>query len=143
MGRPSLEGVVKDAVRSYLAVAQNKPPAEAPLSTLAVAKAVGHDRRVLKKYGLDVEIAEAAKLQSRHHRGQVDAKRKTFEERISGGLERERSLADQINALVAQQALLEANMKRFDLDPEVLYRSILPPNRSVSGALRSRRVRHT
>jgi hypothetical protein len=139
VGRPSLEDEVKKAAQDYIAEALTRSPIEAPLSTAAVAKAIGRDRRVLKKYGLDIEIDEAAKLRKRTSRCKVEVKRRTLEERISEGLARERALFDQVNALVAHQSLLEANMKRFDLDPEELFRPIVPPNRSVSGAIRSRR----
>jgi hypothetical protein len=123
VGRPSLEDEVKKAAQDYIAEALTRSPIEAPLSTAAVAKAIGRDRRVLKKYGLDIEIDEAAKLRKRTSRCKVEVKRRTLE----------------VNALVAHQSLLEANMKRFDLDPEELFRPIVPPNRSVSGAIRSRR----
>ena len=64
MPRPAVEQEVCQAVPSYLAAAVNKPPAEAPLNVLAVAKRTGFDRKTLKKYGLDVEITAAAKQQS-------------------------------------------------------------------------------
>ncbi len=65
MPRPAIDEQVRQAVRDYLAVAVNKRPDEAPLNVLAVAKCTRFDRKTLKKYGLDAEIAAAAKQQSR------------------------------------------------------------------------------
>jgi hypothetical protein len=56
----------REAVRSYLLTAEMLSPEEAPLNTLSVAHALGFNRKTLKKYGLDVEIARASERQARN-----------------------------------------------------------------------------
>ena len=65
MPRPSSEDKVRQAVRVYVAAAISKSPDEAPLNVLAAAKQTGFNRKTLKKYGLEIEIAAAAKQQAR------------------------------------------------------------------------------
>ena len=65
MPRPSMENEVREAVRVYLVTAVAKSPEDAPLHVLAVAKQTGFDRKTLKKYGLDMEIAAAAEEQAK------------------------------------------------------------------------------
>jgi len=60
----TVEDHVRKAVREYLATAVCKSAEEAPLNVLAVAKQTGIDRKTLKKYGLDIEVASAAKQHS-------------------------------------------------------------------------------
>jgi hypothetical protein len=60
-----MEEKVRDAVRVYLATAVAMSPEDAPLHVLAVAKQTGFDRKTLKKYGLDMEIAAAAEEQAK------------------------------------------------------------------------------
>jgi hypothetical protein len=62
--RPTLVEKAREAVRSYLLTAEMLSPEEAPLNTLSVAHALGSNRKTLKKYGLDVEIARASERQS-------------------------------------------------------------------------------
>src|SRR5215469_15339264 len=71
--RPKLEQRVRDAVRSYLLAAETLCAAEAPLNTLAVARRVGFNRKTLKKYGLDAEIARASEKQERN--GKISARK--------------------------------------------------------------------
>lgn len=132
MARPPIEDLVKAKVQAYIQEAISASPEIKPLSTLAVATAIGHDRRVLKKYGLDEIIVKAAKAQKKNKKAGTDGKRRTLEERIDA-LESDRDrLNRQANALLAQLVLTEGNAKRLGLDPEELYRPLLPPDRTVA-----------
>lgn len=64
MPRPSIEHKIRPAVDAYIVAALTKPAEEAQLNVLAVARQTRFDRKTLKKYGLDAEIAAAAKRQS-------------------------------------------------------------------------------
>jgi len=66
MPRPSLEHEVRQAVREYLHMAETLSSEEAPLNALAVAERLNFNRKTLKKYGLDADIASAAERQSRN-----------------------------------------------------------------------------
>jgi len=133
--RPAVEQEVCQAVRSYLAAAVNKPPAEAPLNVLAVAKRTGFDRKTLKKYGLDVEITAAAKQQSssgklspqqEQRRSHIDALHQRDQEIIQ--------LRQRCEGLVAQICLAEGNAQRLGIDPTELWKPLPMPDRSVSRA---------
>lgn len=139
MARPSIQNAVTEKVKSYIERALKTSPQLMPLSTLAVAKAIGNDRRVLKKYRLDEEIAQAAKVQRRTHRTGADSARRTLDERLSAlTTERDRMVA-QVNALLGRLALIEGNAKRLGIDPEDLYRPLVPPDRRVAGIFGRRR----
>lgn len=92
----------------------------------------GHDRRVLKKYGLDAVIADAAKRQSRRARSGGSEQRNNFETRISAVRDEKEKLSTRVASLLAQAALVEGNAKRLGIDPEELYKPLVPPNRRVS-----------
>jgi len=131
MARPSIQSAVTEKVRAYIAKALQSSPKQMPLSTLAVAKAVGNDRRVLKKYRLDEEIAQAAKLQRRSHRRGTDNARRTMDERLAVLTSERDRMAMQVNSLLGRLALVEGNAKRLGIDPEELYRPLAPPDRRV------------
>ena len=143
MARPSIESIVTDKVTKYVEESAALPYGKMPLSTLAVAKAIGHDRRVLKKYGLDVVIAAAEKKASRVAKSGQDAKRRSFEERIDSAKQENERLGRQVNSLLARLALVEGNAKRIGIDPEELYKALTPPDRRVANIFKykSRRPR--
>jgi hypothetical protein len=66
MPRPRLEKELRKTVREYLAIAENLSVEEAPLNTLSVAPQLGFNRKTLKKYGVDVEIARASERPGRN-----------------------------------------------------------------------------
>lgn len=138
MARPAIQDVATTKVESYIEAAIHASPAEMPLSTLAVAKAVGHDRRVLAKYGLDARIAEAAKIQKRTFRSSADQSRRVMDERLAAASTSAEQMRAQLNALLARLALVEGNAKRIGIDPEELYRPMLPPDRSLPSMLKGR-----
>lgn len=139
MARPSIQNAVTEKVKSYIERALKTSPQLMPLSTLAVAKAIGNDRRVLKKYRLDEEIVQAAKVQRRTHRMGADSARRTLDERLSAMMtERDRMVA-QVDALLGRLALIEGNAKQLGIDPEDLYRPLVPPDRRVAGIFGRRR----
>lgn len=146
MARPSIESLVTEKVTKYIEEAAALPADKMPLSALAVANAIGHDRRVLKKYGLDIVIADAAKKRVKAEKNGQDEKRRSLEERIAAEKHENEKLASQANALLGQLALVEGNAKRLGIDPEELYRPITPPDRRVSSIFkaqnRRRGVRH-
>jgi hypothetical protein len=135
MPRPSMEEEVRDAVRVYLATAVAKSPEDAPLHVLAVAKQTGFDRKTLKKYGLDMEIAAAAEEQAKgselsprevHRRTQVDALHDRDQEIAA--------LRQRCESLVARICIAEGNAQRLGIDPVELWKPLMMPNRSVSHA---------
>lgn len=138
MARPAIQDVATKKVEAYIEAAINASPAEMPLSTLAVAKAVGHDRRVLAKYGLDARIAEAATIQKRKFRSSADKSRRTMDDRLAAASASTEQMRTQVNALLARLALVEGNAKRIGIDPEELYRPLLAPDRSLPSMLKRR-----
>jgi len=139
MARPSIQIAVTEKVKAYIETALKTSPQLMPLSTLAVANAIGNDRRVLKKYRLDEEIANAAKLQRRAHRTGADKARRTLDERLSALASERDQMAMQVNTLVGRLALIEGNAKRLGIDPEDLYRPLAPPDRRVARIFGRRR----
>lgn len=138
MARPSIESTVIEKVAKYIDESMILPYGKMPLSTLAVATAIGHDRRVLKKYGLDVVISTADKKASRGARSGKDAKRRSLEERIDAEKHENEKLTTQVNSLLAQLALVEGNAKRLGVDPEELYKPITPPDRRVPSIFKNK-----
>ncbi len=138
MARPSIESTVTEKVAKYIEESVSLPYGEMPLSTLAVAKAIGHDRRVLKKYGLDVVLSAADRKASRGAKHARDAKRRSLEERIGAEKQENEKLARQVNSLLAQLALVEGNAKRLGVDPEELYKPITPPDRRVPSIFKNK-----
>lgn len=138
MARPSIESLLTEKVTKYIEEAAALPLGKMPLSALAVANAIGHDRRVLKKYGLDIVIADAAKKKAKAEKNGQDEKRRSLEERIAAEKHESERLVSQTNALLAQLALVEGNAKRLGIDPEELYKPLVPPDRRVSGVFKSK-----
>lgn len=138
MARPSIESQVKDKVAQYIEKAMASSANAMPLSTLAVSVAVGHDRRVLKKYGQDLVISAADKKRAKSLRTGVDEKRRSIEERLEAAQVENRRVEGQSNALLARLALIEGNAKRLGIDPEELYKPLVPPDRRVSGVFKSK-----
>lgn len=138
MARPSIEIQVKEKVSQYIERAMASSPDAMPLSTLAVSVAVGHDRRVLKKYGQDLVIAAAEKKRAKTLRTGADEKRRSMEERLDAVQLENKQLEVQSNALLARLALIEGNAKRLGNDPEELYKPLVPPDRRVSSVFKSK-----
>jgi len=131
--RPSMEDQVRQAVRGYLATAVAKTPAVAPLNVLAVAKQTGFDRKTLKKYSLEIEIAAAAEEQKKRakpcptpQRSQADALHDRNEEIAI--------LRQRCEALIARICIAEGNAQRLGIDPVELWKPLAMPDRSVSHA---------
>lgn len=138
MARPSIESIVTKKVAKYVEEAAALPYGVMPLSTLAVAKAIGHDRRVLKKYGQDVVIAVADKKASRDAKSGQGAKRRSLDERVEAAKQESEKLWAQVSALLAQLALVEGNAKRLGIDPEELYKPLTPPDRRVASIFKNK-----
>ena len=138
MARPSIESQLKEKVAKYIEKAMASAANEMPLSTLAVSVAVGHDRRVLKKYGQDLVIAAANKKRAKALRSGADERRRSIEERLEAIQLDNKRLETQSNALLARLALIEGNAKRLGIDPELLYEPLVPPDRRVSGVFKSK-----
>lgn len=133
MPRPAMEDEVRQVVRGYLIAAVAKTPAVAPLNVLAVAKQTGFDRKTLKKYGLDIEIAAAAEEQKKGakpcptpQRSQADALHDRDEEIAT--------LRQRCEGLVARICIAEGNAQRLGIDPVELWKPLAMPDRSVSHA---------
>jgi hypothetical protein len=140
MPRPSIEHVVRKAVDAYIAAALTKSADEAPLNVLAVARQTGFDRKTLKKYGLDTEIAAAAKRQARNGA----ASPREFTQRSQADALRNRDneiavLRARCEGLVARICIAEGNAQRLGIDPVELWKPLRMPDRSVSHAGGTRR----
>lgn len=135
MPRPPVEEQVRQAVRNYLAAAVAKSAEESPLNVLAVAKHTGFDRKTLKKYGLDIEVATAAKQQTQ---GSKLSPRETIRRSQADSLrDRDREIAAlraRCEGLVARICLAEGNAQRLGIDPVELWKTLPMPDRSVSHA---------
>lgn len=136
-GRPAIEAQLRDKVHAYLEAAVQRPPEERPITLRSVAAAVGHDRRVLKKYELHKEIDLAAQDQKRLHRSAATRSRKTLDARV-GTLSAELTARTrQYENVLALLALTEANARRLGIDPAELQRPLAVPDRSVSAVYRA------
>jgi hypothetical protein len=132
MGRPSLEQRVRDAVRDYLSAAVARSADDSPLNTLAVATRLGFDRKTLKKYRLDKEIAAAAQRQSGN--GQTSrrkAERKAISEKLRQRDDEIDALRHRCEALIAQVCLAEGNAQRLAIDPAELWKPLVIPDRCL------------
>lgn len=138
MARPSIEAIVAEKVGKYIEESLGLPYGTMPLSTLAASNAIGHDRRVLKKYGQDAVIAAAEKLAIRNAKSKQNSKRRTLEERLDAAQQETQRLGAQNNSLIAQLAVVEGNAKRLGIDPEELYKALTPPDRRVANVFRGR-----
>jgi len=134
MARPPIQALVAEKVAQYIERSLASPVNEMPLSTLAVATSIRHDRRVLKKYGLDLVIAQAAKKKARAAKSGA----KSLDERLEANQRETDRLSMQSGALLAQLALIEGNAKRLGIDPEELYKPLVPPDRRVSSVFKGK-----
>ena len=141
--RPAIEQQVRQAVRDDLANAASKPPYEAPLNVLAVARRTGFDRKTLKKYGLDAEIVAAARQQSRGSKLSPKQEQRRSDTDALHVRDQEIALLRQrCEGLVGQICLAEGNAQRLGIDPTELWKPLPMPDRSVSraGGLKPRRA---
>ena len=135
MPRPAIDEQVRRTVRDYLAVAVNKLPGEAPLNVLAVAKRTGFDRKTLKKYGLDAEIAAAAKQQSTGSKlSPQQEQRRSHADALQQRDQEIALLRQRCERLIAQICMAEGNAQRLGIDPTELWKPLPVPDRSVSRA---------
>ena len=130
--RPKLEAKVRDAVRDYLRIAETLPRGQAPLNTQAVAHQLGFNRKTLKKYGLDAEIAEAAERQA--SKGKMSARESGL--RSYPGILHQRNceieaMRRRSEALLARVCIAEGNAQRLGIDPTELWKPLPVPDRSM------------
>lgn len=79
MPRPKLDAKVREAVRNYLQIGLTLPREQAPLNIRAVAHQLGFNRKTLKKYGLDAEIASTSKRQESNGKtGTRESERRSY-----------------------------------------------------------------
>jgi hypothetical protein len=133
MPRPPVNEEIRQAVRAYLATAVTKSAEEAPLNVLAVAKQTGFDRKTLKKYGLHVEVATAAKEQAKA--GEPPSQEKERRSHSDALRDRDQEIAalrQRCEGLIARVCLAEGNAQRLGIDPVELWKPLAVPDRSVS-----------
>jgi hypothetical protein len=140
-GRPSIETELRAKVTEFLAHAVTLAPTQQPISLRAVATAVGHDRRVLKKYGLDRDIDLAGQQQRRQHRSTAGKLKCSLDQSLVALSEELALRTQQYENVVALLALTEANARRLGIDPEELHRPLTVPDRSVSATYKSKQRR--
>jgi hypothetical protein len=132
MPRPNLAEQLRKVVREYLTIAETRSAAEAPLNTLAVARQLGHDRKSLKKYGLDAEIAEAAERQaSNGKRSPKEIERRSLNDTLRDRASEIESMRRRCEALIARICLAEGNAQQLGIDPTELWKPIPMPDRSL------------
>lgn len=132
MPRPSLKENVRKAVSDYLLVAETKSPEQAPLNTRAVAKLLSFDRKTLKKYGLDEEIAAASKRQARN--GKISPKemeRRSMNDKLRDRDQEIDAMRCRCEALIARVCLAEGNAQRLGIDPTELWKPLPVPDRTL------------
>ena len=132
MPRPSVEEKVRLAVREYLVDAVKRSRSEAPLNVFAVAESTGFNRKTLKKYGLDVEIAVAAKNQAKG--GKISAREAQQHSHADALRTRDQEISElrhRCEELVARICLAEGNAQRIGIDPVELWKPLAAPDRSI------------
>jgi hypothetical protein len=130
--RPTLVEKAREAVRSYLLTAEMLSPEEAPLNTLSVAHALGCNRKTLKKYGLDVEIARASERQARNGKiSPCDSERRSYADKLHQRDSEIEALRQRCEALVSRVCLAEGNAQRLGIDPTELWKPLPVPDRSL------------
>jgi hypothetical protein len=130
--RPKLETEVRDAVRNYLRVAETLPPEEAPLNTQAVAHQLGFNRKTLKKYGLDAEIAIASERQTSD--GKISAResgRRSYIKKLGERNCEIDAMRRRCEALLVRVCLAEGNAQRLGIDPAELWKPLSVPDRRL------------
>lgn len=132
VGRPPIEAELRQKVAAFLAQAILVPPSQQPISLRAVAAGVGHDRRVLKKYGLDREVELAAQQQRQQHRSARSQQKRTSDQSLIALRADLEQLRKQYENVIALLALTEANARRLGIDPDELHRPLVVPDRAVS-----------
>jgi hypothetical protein len=142
MPRPTLEKELRKTVREYLAIAENLSVEEAPLNTLAVALRLGYDRKTLKKYGFDAEISEVAERQAQKGKpSPKELKRRSDSDLLRQRDEEITAMRQRCEELIARVCLAEGNAQRLGIDPIELWQPLPVPDRSVSRAGQTRRLR--
>jgi hypothetical protein len=144
MARPSIEEGVRKAVREYLLLAENLSAEEAPLNTLAVAARLNFDRKTLKKYHLDEDIAAASQRQaSRGKPSPKEIEQRSIQNRLRARDEEIVSMRLRCEALIERACLAEGNAQRLGVDPAELWKPLPLSNRSLphtGGRRRKRRA---
>jgi hypothetical protein len=115
-----------------LTSAESLSSEEAPLNVSAVAQRLGFNRKTLKKYGLDREIAEAAERQARHGKlsPQEIERRSRTDKLRARDLEFE-AMRRRCEALIAKICLAEGNAQRLGIDPVELWKPLPVPDRTL------------
>jgi hypothetical protein len=132
MPRPRLEKELRKTVREYLAIAENLSMEEAPLNTLSVAHQLGFNRKTLKKYGLDVEIARASERQARNGKmSPRDSERRSYADKLHQRDSEIEAVRQRCEALVSRVCLAEGNAQRLGIDPTELWKPLPVPDRSL------------
>lgn len=143
MGRPSIEGGLRHKLLEYLKGAELLSSEEAPLNTLAVARALGVNRKTIIKYRLDEEI-KAAKLRQRANSASSPKKRARLdaESRIIELRRQAVEMTNKCEGLIVKICLAEGNAQRLGINPTELWRDLPLPNRSVPHTGRSSKNSH-
>lgn len=140
MGRPSSEEKVRQSVREYLAIAVREPAEDAPLNTFAVARRLGINRKTLKKYRLDQDIAAAAERQAGAPKvSRREAEREAFKVKLQQRDQEILQMRGRCEALIAQVCLAEGNAQRLGIDPAELWKPLTVPDRRLPHTIGRRR----
>ena len=132
MGRPRIEDTVRKAVQDYLLAAEALSPEVAPLNTIAVARRLNIDRKTLKKYGLDFEIAKSADRQARNGKlSPKELKRRSYTDMLRARDEDAALMRGRCEALIKRVCLAEGNAQRLAIDPEELWKPLPMPPRDL------------
>jgi hypothetical protein len=113
-----------------------------PLNTVAVARHLGFNRKTLKKYGLDSEIAQAAARRERDGTLSPNkSKRHPQDDMLCERNDEIVRMRERCEVLIARICMAEGNAQRLGIDPAELWKPIVLPDRSVPPGRNARRSR--
>lgn len=136
MANRSVDSEAREAIAQFLAEAETRPPAVAPISRRAIADATGYHWKTINKYITEEQLQGAQRRQARHAKAEISGVSESLvkaRREIEGWRER-------YEAVVAQLALVEGNARRLGYDPAELYRALpVPPRKQPHQPKRGRR----
>jgi hypothetical protein len=109
-----------------------------PITYSALAQEAGIDWRTIKRWA-EKEITRAQAVQARQGKSARRQEEEIYAERLDEKDQEVQEWRQKYNKLLAQVMLMEGNARRVGLDPDELYKPLVPPDRSVSRAGRKRK----
>lgn len=102
------------------------------LNTLYVAHRLGFNRKTLKNYDLDLEIARASERQARNGKmSPRDSERRSYADKLHQRGSEIEAMRQRCEVLVSRVCLAEGNARRLGIDPTELWKPLPVPDRSL------------